>query len=77
MAGKKCMSKGKGKDSKPVANTGDGWRTKRTAGALKIRGEWTKPCQDISQIDELVDMIKKHRDAGVTSASVMYACLGT
>jgi hypothetical protein len=34
----------------------------RTAGALKIRGEWTKPSQDISQIDELVDMIKKHRD---------------
>jgi hypothetical protein len=37
----------------------------KTAGVLRIRGEWTMPCRDMSQIDDLLGMIKKHRDAGV------------
>jgi hypothetical protein len=42
---------------------------KRTAGALRIQGEWTMACHDMSQIKELLKMIKKHRDAGVTGVS--------
>jgi hypothetical protein len=48
----------------------------RTAGALKIAGEWYLACQDISQIEDLLGMIKKPRDAGVTRASVMYSWVG-
>jgi hypothetical protein len=48
----------------------------RTTGALKIRGEWTMACRDMSQIEELLETIKKHRDAGVTRVSVMYTWLG-
>jgi hypothetical protein len=48
----------------------------RTAGALKIAGEWTIACRDMSQIEDLFGMIKVHRDAGVTGVSVMYSWLG-
>jgi hypothetical protein len=41
-----------------------------------IHGEWTMACHDMSQIEELLVMIKKHRDAGVTRVSVMYTWLG-
>ncbi|RLM94102.1 hypothetical protein C2845_PM08G15110 [Panicum miliaceum] len=34
------------------------------------------PCCDMRQIEELFEMIKKHRDAGVTGVSVMYTWLG-
>jgi hypothetical protein len=37
----------------------------RTAGALRIHGEWKMPCRDMSQIEELLGMIKKHMDIGV------------
>jgi hypothetical protein len=40
--------------------------SERTGGALKIAGEWTLSCQDMSQIEDLLGMIKKHRDARVT-----------
>jgi hypothetical protein len=43
---------------------------------LKIAGEWTLACQDMSQIEDLLGMIKKHRDAGVIGASVMYSWVG-
>jgi hypothetical protein len=49
---------------------------KRTAGALRIHDEWTMPCRDMSQIEDLLRMIKEHRDAGVTGVSVMYTWLG-
>jgi hypothetical protein len=49
---------------------------KRTAGALRIRGEWTMACRDMTQIEELLGMIKKHTDAGVTRVSLMYTWLG-
>jgi hypothetical protein len=48
----------------------------RTAGALKIATECTLACQDMSQIEDLLGMIKKHRNAGVTWASVMYSWVG-
>jgi hypothetical protein len=48
----------------------------RTAGALKIAGEWTLPCWDMSQIEDLLGIIKEHRDVGVTGVSVMYMWLG-
>jgi hypothetical protein len=38
----------------------------RTAGALKIHGEWTMPCHDTSQVEDLLRLIQEHRDAGVT-----------
>jgi hypothetical protein len=38
----------------------------RTAGALQIAGKWTMACRDKSQIEDLLSMIKVHRDAGVT-----------
>jgi hypothetical protein len=41
---------------------------KRTAGALKIRGEWTMPCCDMS-IEDLLKLIKEHRGAGVTGVA--------
>jgi hypothetical protein len=47
----------------------------RTVGALRICGEWTMPCRDMSQIEDMLRMIKKHRDAGVTRVSVMYTWL--
>jgi hypothetical protein len=48
----------------------------RTAGALKITREWSKPCKDESQIPELLGMIKKQRDAGVTGVVVMFSWIG-
>jgi hypothetical protein len=45
----------------------------RTAGAPKITGEWTLGTWDMSQIEDLLGKIKKHRDARVTGASVMYS----
>jgi hypothetical protein len=49
--------------------------SKRTAEALKIRGEWMMPCRDISQIEDLVTLINEHRNAGVTGVTVMYSWL--
>jgi hypothetical protein len=49
---------------------------KRTARALGICSEWTMPCRDMSQINDLLGMIKEHRDAGVTGILVMYTWLG-
>jgi hypothetical protein len=34
----------------------------RTAGVLRIHGEWTVAFYDMSQIEELLGMIKKHRE---------------
>jgi hypothetical protein len=48
----------------------------RTAGALKITTEWSKPCRDKNQILELLGMIKKQRNAGVTGVTVMYSWIG-
>jgi hypothetical protein len=48
----------------------------RTAGELRIHGEWMMPCCGMSQIEELLGMVKKHRDAGFTGVSVMYTWLG-
>jgi hypothetical protein len=33
-------------------------------------------CRDMSQIEELLEMIKKHRDSRVIGVSVMYTWLG-
>jgi hypothetical protein len=49
---------------------------KRTARVLRIAGEWTLACPDMSQIEDLLSMIKKHKDEGVTGASVMYSWVG-
>jgi hypothetical protein len=46
---------------------------KRTARALRITRKWSKPCRDESQITELPGIIKKQRDAGVTSVVVMFS----
>jgi hypothetical protein len=48
----------------------------RTAGALKIAGEWTLACHDMSQIEDMLSMVKKHRDVEVTRVSVMYSWVG-
>jgi hypothetical protein len=50
--------------------------SEKTAEALKIHDEWTMPCCDMSQIQDVLEMIKKHRDARVTRVSVMYTWLG-
>ncbi|RLM98925.1 hypothetical protein C2845_PM06G24630 [Panicum miliaceum] len=60
MAGnKRGASKGKEKECKAATTAGDGWKPKRTAGALKITWDWSKPYRDESQIPELLGMIKK------------------
>jgi hypothetical protein len=48
----------------------------RTVGALKIMKEWSKPYRDESQIPKLLSMIKKQRDAVVTSVVVMFSWIG-
>jgi hypothetical protein len=48
----------------------------RTDGVLKITTEWSKPYRDERQIPELLDMIKKQRDVGVTSVTIMYSWIG-
>jgi hypothetical protein len=49
----------------------------KTAGALKITTKWSKPGRDESQILELLAMIKKQRDTGVASVTVMYSWIGS
>jgi hypothetical protein len=48
----------------------------RIVGAPKIHGEWTMPCNDRSQIEDLLEMINEQRDAGVTGVTVMYLWIG-
>jgi hypothetical protein len=48
----------------------------RTDGALWITTEWSKPCQDESQIPKLLGIIKKQSDARVTGVMVMYSWIG-
>jgi hypothetical protein len=48
----------------------------RTARALMIRGKWTMAYRDMRQIEEVLGIIKKHRDARVTGVPVMYTWLG-
>jgi hypothetical protein len=43
---------------------------------LNITTEWSKPCRDESKILELLGMIKKQRDVGVTDVIVMYSWIG-
>jgi hypothetical protein len=48
----------------------------RTAGTLKLRGEWTMSCRDRSQIEDLLDMIKERTYVGVNAVTVMYSWIG-
>jgi hypothetical protein len=45
----------------------------RTAGALKIMREWSKPYRYENQIPKLLGMIKKQRNASVTGIVVMFS----